>query len=138
MRMPGWLLFDFRGSGSWPDHWPPVHYRREADRLIRFRLMPPDRAVNQLGTLHGGFLAGIAENNMGLFLAGEDGSPPQAVAVSLSLDYCAPGRPGEVLEGELELVRDTFRMQFVRIMLMQQGEPVLQASGILRKLKAAA
>ena len=133
----GWRLFDFRGSGSWPEYWPPVEYHREGERLIRFRLMPPPRAVNALGTLHGGFLAGVAENSMGLFLYDECGGLPLAVMISLSLDYAAPGKAGVLLEGELELIRDGYRMQFLRMTLLQEGTPIVQANGILKRLKSA-
>ena len=133
----GWRLLDFRGSGSWPEYWPPVEYRQEEERLIRFRLMPPPRAINPLGTLHGGFLASVAENSMGLFLLDESAGMPSAVMISLSLDYAAPGKAGVMLEGELELTRDGYRMQFLRMTLLQEGAPLVQASGILKKLKSA-
>jgi len=137
MLHSGWLLFDFRGSGIWPEYWPPVEYHREGEGLIRFRLMPPEPAINQFGMLHGAFLAGVAENCMGLFLIDESGTPPPAVTVSLSLDYAAPGKAGMMLEGELELVRDSYRMHFTRLKLLQQGETILHANGILKKVKAA-
>ncbi|MGE4431364.1 MAG: PaaI family thioesterase [Sphingobium sp.] len=133
----GWRLFDFRGSGTWPDHWPAAEYRRETDRLVRFRQMPPETAVNHFGTLHGAFLAGVAENALGLFLAKEGQGPVPAVTVSLSLDYAAPGKAGMLLEGELELIRDSYHMQFLRLTLSQDGAPVLHGSGILKKLKSA-
>lgn len=133
----GWRLLDFRGSDQWPEHWPPVEYRREAEKLIRFRLMPAEAAVNQFDTLHGAFLAGLAENSLGLFLVGEGGDAPLVVTVSLSLDYAAPGRAGVMLEGELELIRDSYHLQFLRLMLMQDGSPILHGNGILKKLKSA-
>lgn len=132
----GWRLFDFRGSGGWPDRWPPVEYCRDGEGLVRFRVMPPGPAVNHFGTLHGAFLAGLAENSLGLFLAGEGEGFPSVVTVSLAVDYVAPGRAGVMLDGELELIRDSYHMQFLRLKMSQDGSPVVHGSGVIKKLKA--
>ena len=128
-----WLLWDCRGTGQWPEQWPPVRLRRVDDRHIRFEVMPPAAAGNALGGLHGAFLAGYAEHVLGLFVVPFD-LPLDVVTVSLNFDYPAGGRVDQLLEGESELVRETGRMQFIRLTLFQNNEPVLIGNGVLRKV----
>ncbi|MDX3908644.1 MAG: PaaI family thioesterase [Sphingobium sp.] len=111
-------------------------YARESPSRITFRIDLPELAGNRLGGLHGGFLASVAENCLGLFLALE-GRARDAVTVSLSFDYSAAGQVGAPVEGELELIRETGRMQFLRIVLRQGDTVLLHGQGVLRKLKAA-
>ena len=89
-----------------------------------------------LGGLHGGFLASYAEHVLGIFVVPFD-LPIQTVTVSLSFEYPSDGHVDQLLEGEAELVRETKRMQFVRLPLAQNGEPVLIGNGVLRKVPRA-
>lgn len=127
-----WRLFDFTGTATWPELWPPVPYRPTSATMIEFRLFPPDIALNRLGGLHGAFLAGLAENCFGLFVY--ENPKLACVTVSLSLDYPAAGQGGIEIQGELELMRETGRMQFLRIMLRQGEAILLHGTGVLRKL----
>ena len=90
-------------------------------------------AGNMLGGLHGGFLASYAEHTLGIFVVPFD-LPVQTVTVSLGFEYPSGGQVDELLEGEAELVRETRRMQFIRITLLQKGEPILIGNGVLRKV----
>jgi acyl-coenzyme A thioesterase PaaI-like protein len=128
-----WLTWDYSGTGEWPEKWPPVRLRRISEHHILFEVMPGQGTGNMLGGLHGGFLSSYAENALGIFVAPFD-LPVQAITVSLSFDYPAGGRAGVLLEGEAELVRETGRMQFVRLTLSQEGHPILIGSGVLRKV----
>nr|WP_246351852.1 PaaI family thioesterase [Sphingobium subterraneum] len=132
----GWTLWDHGGSGEWPEQWPAVAWRPITQERIVCTLLPPAHAGNRLGYLHGGFLASYAETCLGLFSEAQpDGCG--TVTVSLHLDYPAPARVGLALTGEAELLRETGRMQFVRLDLRQEGALVLTASGVLRKVPRA-
>lgn len=130
-----WRRFDFSGTGTWPEVWPPVSYRSTSPTTMEFRLLPPDIALNRLGGLHGAFLAGLAENCLGLFLY--ETPNISCVTVSLSLDYPMAGRSGIEIEGELELVRETGRMQFLRVALRQADVILLHGTAVLRKFNRA-
>ena len=128
-----WLLWDCRGTGQWPEQWPPIRLCRLNDHRIRFEVMPPVSAGNMLGGLHGGFLASYAEHALGIFVVPFD-LPIQTVTISLGFEYPAGGRVDQMLEGEAELIRETKRMQFVRLTLSQNGEAILIGSGVVRKV----
>lgn len=129
----GWRLWDYSGTGEWPEQWPPVEWRAVDERRVAFRLVPPAHCGNLFGLLHGAFLAGVAEQCIGLFIEPKQGSE-SVVTVSLNLDYPAAGRTGVLLEGEAELLRETGRMQFVRVDLRQEDALIVSASGVLRKV----
>ncbi|AUW57686.1 hypothetical protein C1T17_05780 [Sphingobium sp. SCG-1] len=128
-----WRIFDVTESGTWWDDLPAVSYRQSAADRIDFRMQPSEQSGNRLGGLHGGFLAGFAEGILGLFLTVANGLP-NCVTVSLSFDYPGSGRVGLPVEGQLYLVRETGRMQFVRVVLEQEGVTLLYGNGVLRKL----
>lgn len=127
-------LWDYSGSGLWPEHWPPVRYRRLSDTRIDFVIVPPANTGNRLGGLHGGFLATYAEHALGLFSQDKGDPSSGVVTVSLNLDYPSGGKVEVLLEGEAELLRETGRMQFIQIRLRQQGELIVMANGVLRKV----
>lgn len=110
-----------------------MRLRREGENRILFEVTPREDASNMLGGLHGGFLSAYAEQVLGIFVVPFD-LPFHTITVSLNFDYPASGRTGVLLEGEAELVRETGRMQFVRLMLSQEGLPILIGSGVLRKV----
>lgn len=128
-----WISWDHGGTGQWPEQWPPVRLCKLDDTHIRFEITPPAGTGNKLGGLHGGFLATYAEHCLGLFVEPFD-MPISTVTVSINLDYPAGGKVGVLLSGRAELIRETRRMQFVRIELEQEGEVILLASGVLRKV----
>jgi len=83
--------------------------------------------------LHGGFLASYAETALGIFVEPFD-LPVSTITVSVNLDYPAGGKLDAPIDGMAQLLRETRRMQFVRLDLFQHGELILAANGVLRKV----
>lgn len=127
----GWRIWDMSATGTWPGVWPPVYFRSADERRMDIRIDAPERAGNLLGAVHGGFLAGVAEHVAGVFLFARQ---MQSVTVSLALDYPAAAATGTPLTGAVDLIRETGRMQFVRIELGQGGEVAVHGIATLRKL----
>ncbi len=128
-----WRSFDFSGTGTWPEYWPPVAYKMERPDFARLRVTPPPQAVNFMGGLHGGFLAGLAENCLGLILHGE-GEARAGVTISLAFDYPGGGKADMPITGEVEAMRETGKMQFLRVLLRQGDVVLLHGTGVLRKV----
>lgn len=128
-----WRSWDFGGSGLWPALWPSVNYRQTSASMIEARLDMPDVAGNRLGHVHGGFLASLGEHLLGVFMEAR-GAGDKCVTVSLSFDYPAPLQRQLPLEARIELVRETGRMQFVRVELAQGAAIGLHGIGTVRKL----
>lgn len=128
-----WRSWDFGGSGLWPELWPAVAFRAAGANVIEARVEMPDVAGNRLGHVHGGFLASLAEHLLGVFMEAR-GAGDKCVTVSLAFDYPAPLQRQLPLDARIELMRETGRMQFVRIELAQGATIGLHGIGTVRKL----
>ena len=128
-----WQLFDFRGTGTWPELWPPVEWRAVSSSRILFSSTPCDRSVNRYNMVHGAFLAGYSENCACLFLMDRFGQQC-GITISLALSYPGSARGGLMLEGEADLIRETGKLMFVRLTVLQGGETVIFGDSIIRKL----
>ena len=52
------------------------------------------------------------------------------------MQYLASGVSGAILEADLQVLRETGKLAFIRGTLRQHGEIILSYSGTLRKLRA--
>ncbi len=73
--------------------WEPLWYRA-ADGALGLRIAEPH--CNARGIAHGGVIAALADNIMGLACARARASRP--VTASLGIDYLGPARSGQWLE----------------------------------------
>nr|WP_301287370.1 PaaI family thioesterase [Sphingobium sp. OAS761] len=91
--------------------------------------------ANRIGGLHGGMLASFADHALFAGLAAM-GRPEQAsaVTVDLSMQYCGAGRVGPVLQANVELLRETGRLMFLRLTIVQGDELVAAAAATVRKV----
>lgn len=79
----------------------PWYEKIEGGRVIRgFR--PGPQHANKLGIVHGGMLAAFLDSAMGTAVF--HALDRQAVTMRLSLDYLGPGRIGDWLQAEGEVV----------------------------------
>lgn len=90
--------------------------------------------VNRLGTLHGGFLATFADH---AYFAGmvAMGQPEQlkAVTLDLSMQYCNAATVGPPVRGEVEVLRETGRLLFMRMTIWQDEVLVAASTATIRK-----
>lgn len=86
------------------------------------------------GVLHGGFLSGFADHAYFIGL-GAMGRPEQirGVTVDLSMQFLGTGRIGAPLIADIELLRETGRMMFLRLTITQDGEMIAASSVTVRK-----
>ena len=79
----------------------PWYERVQGSRLIR-GFMPGPQHANSHGIIHGGMLAAFLDSVLGSTVAHV--LQRRCVTVRLSLDYLMPGRIGDWLQGEAEIV----------------------------------
>lgn len=104
----------------------PWFERIEKHRVIRaFR--PGPQHVNALGIVHGGMLAAFLDSAMGT--AVWHALERRAVTLRLSLDYIGPGRVGEWLMAEGEVVGHDEQVAQVRGRLYGPRHEVLAGLG---------
>ncbi len=97
-----------------------------SDRTIRGFLPGPQHA-NTLGIVHGGMLAAFLDSAMGTAVFHTLNR--RCVTLTLSLDYLVPGRVGDWLQAEGEVVGHDEHVAQVRGRLYGRRHDVLTATG---------
>lgn len=120
---PGFKEIDVAGFAEANGPW---FEKLEGDRLIR-GFMPEKRHANSLGIVHGGMLAAFLDSAMGTAVFHALGR--QAVTMRLSLDYLMPGRLGDWLQAEGEVVGHDAETAQVRGRLYGPRHEVLTGIG---------
>ena len=104
----------------------PWFEKIENGRLIR-GFMPGPPHANSLGILHGGMLAAFLDSAMGSTVFNT--LQRRCVTLRLSLDYLGPGKVGDWLQAEAEVVGHDEHVAQVRGRLYGPRRDVLSALG---------
>lgn len=125
---PGFERLPIVGGGFAGD-FGPLYARREADRVwLGFRV--DAQHLNPRALAHGGALATFADMQLAAFMLTDVLPRKQSPTISLSLDYLAPVRAGDWVEGEVALVKRTGRLAFTETLLSVDGAPVARSRAI--------
>ncbi len=114
-------------------HSGPLYGRLVGDELtLGVRVL--ERHTNPLGCAHGGLLSSLAD----MLLAASamyrvEGRGQVLPTISLQLDFLALVRLGEWVEGRAQILRSTRTLIFSQACFEVDGQPVLRASGILKR-----
>lgn len=131
---PGWDIFGPDRPGLFTDVIAPIHVRAAGPGRAMVRMVPRPGHGNIAGALHGG--ATMAFIDIALFAGASRAGVSDVlggVTVDCSVQFIAAGRLDTPVEAEVELLRETRRMAFVRG-LVRQGDGVIAAfSATLRK-----
>lgn len=93
---------------------------------------------NRTDVLHGGFLAAFADHAYfgALSILGHT-QHIDGVTVDLSMQYLSAGQVGPDLIAEVEILRETGRLFFMRQLITQAKEPVVASTATIRKALVA-
>jgi len=130
---PGWMRWGFTDPTRYNSFLGPMMVRVEGG-IARVRMTPERRHSNLRDNMHGGALLGFvdvalfaASRAFGLITAGS------AVTLDLSTQFIGGGRIGEPVEAQVELLRETGRLLFLRGLVVQQEDTVLSFAATIRK-----
>jgi len=136
-RIPPGFARHFRRSRV-TDPWEPLYSRTESG-VLQLGLRLAEAHCNSRGFLHGGVVAALADNAMGLSFVltrrsgGESTETARgAVTVSLTIDYVATARLGQWMQIEPRVVKAGRSMGFVDALVTADGEVVARASATFR------
>jgi uncharacterized protein (TIGR00369 family) len=115
----------------------PIYARREGER-VWFGFRVADDHLNPRALAHGGALATFADMQLAALMRTGRLDPRQSPTISLSVDFLAPARAGDWVEGEVVLVKRTGRLAFSETILGVGGAPVARAKGIFSHSDKAA
>jgi acyl-coenzyme A thioesterase PaaI-like protein len=135
----GWFVWGPRANGHFNTLYDPIQVRPLGDGRAIVRFMPQKVLTSANGTMHGGGLLGFID--IALF-AGARGcgilGSGWAVTLDLSTQFLGPARHGIAIDAEVELLRETGRLLFLRGLVTQEGESVASFSATVRKSSARA
>lgn len=120
------------------DPWEPLYSRKLDDRL-QLGLVLAEAHCNSRGLVHGGLIAALADNAMGLscaFQVQQSGRDPSKglVTISLNTDYLGAGKQGEWLEIDPEVSKAGGSICFVRSKIRANDRLIATASATFKVL----
>ena len=130
---PGWRTWVLADPTRFNDLLGPLMYRVDGER-VRVRMTPERRHSNLGDAVHGGALLGFID--VALFAAARGFgvlSAGRALTLDLSTQFIAAGRLAEPLEAQVELLRETGRLLFLRGLVVQDDDKIAAFAGTIRK-----
>lgn len=130
---------EFAGWRYWPDD-PfeqsagPFYFRQEdGEAVCAFRVQK--RQLNGMGIIHGGCLMSFAD--FALFGIAHETLAPSGygVTVAFTCEFLGGAREGDYVEARGEVLRAGGSLIFVRGVATTEGNPCLNFSGTLKRLK---
>jgi uncharacterized protein (TIGR00369 family) len=116
------------------DPWEPIYSRQTTDAvIIGLRLATPH--TNSRGLIHGGLIAALADNAMGLSCGDKLGSGTRLVTISLSVDFVGTAQIGQWLSVESEVIKTGGTLCFAQSLLTADGATIARANGTFRVVK---
>ena len=119
------------------DPWEPLFSRRTEEAvIIGLRAAAPH--ANSRGFVHGGLIAALADNAMGLSCGqGLDGAP-SLVTVNLAIDYLGTATIGQWLEVTPTVVKLGGSLCFAQAIVTADGRPCARANATFKVVSRAA
>lgn len=121
------------------DAWEPLFSRR-ADGVVRMGFRLAEKHCNGRGLLHGGVIAALADNAMGLSLgeairASGGETPNGLVTTSLSVDYLGVAEIGQWIEVAPRVVKAGGSSGVADALVTADGEVVARANAAFRVMR---
>src|SRR5262245_8824196 len=118
--------------------WEPLYSKRLADRVV-LGLHARQSHTNSRGLIHGGLIAALADNAMGLscvqVMAGEGRKPEGGlVTVSMATDFVGAAKLGQWVEFDTQYVKTGRTLCFAQAFVTAGGEVIARADARFRVL----
>jgi len=130
---PGWMTWALSDPTRFNSFLGPFLLKVEGG-VARVRMTPRHEHSNLQDNLHGGALLGFidvalfaASRGFGLIEAGT------AVTLDLSVQFIGAGKVDDAVEAQVELLRETGRLLFLRGLVVQGEATIASFSGTIRK-----
>jgi uncharacterized protein (TIGR00369 family) len=132
---PGWLSWKLKDETRFNGQvLGKMLVKTEGEGRARVRMFPERKHTNLTDNLHGGTILSLIDvalfagsRMFGLIDAGT------AVTLDLNTQFIGAGKSGVPLDCEVELLKETRRLLFLRGLVVQEGEKIAAWSGTIRK-----
>ncbi len=128
----GWFMY--QGLDPFEDLAGPFYMREEGDGTRRSAFRVEKKHLNGGGAIHGGCLMTFAD--FALFAIGHEAlKDVGSVTATLNGEFVGPAGLGDLVECTGEVVKAGRSMVFIRGLITCAGEPLLNFSGVVKKMK---
>lgn len=131
---PGWMIWEIREEERFNQILGPFRVRKESETTARCRIWPQRIHSNLADAVHGGVVMSFVDISLfagsrmlGIQHAG------RSVTLDLTCQFMAPGMLGKPLDAEVEILRETGRLVFLRGLVVQEDVKIASFSGTIRK-----
>jgi uncharacterized protein (TIGR00369 family) len=113
------------------DPWEPL-YSKRTDKavIIGLRLAKPH--TNARGLIHGGLIAALADNAMGLSCGQQLGGATSLVTIGLSVDFVGSATIGQWLTVESDVIRTGSTICFAQSLVKADDVTIARANATFR------
>ena len=111
--------------------WEPLFSRR-GERSVEIGLWLREAHCNSRGLLHGGVIAALADNAMGLSCAACMPGAKGLLTVSLAVDYVAAAKLGQWLQIAPRVIKAGGSLGFADALITADGETIARANATFR------
>ncbi len=125
----GFTLHDRSSPVTRP--WEPLYRRITPDAYI-LALRVGEAHCNSRGLVHGGVIAALADNAMGLSVAMRTDPPSSPVTVNLALDYLGMAKVGQWLDFTTVFVKVGGTLAFAACLINADGTPCARGNATFR------
>lgn len=131
---PGWWIWEVRDPKRFNHFMGTFRARRESETTARVRMTPRPEHTNLSDNIHGGILMSFADGALfsGARMVGVERAGP-AVTVDLNMHFIGPGKADCPLDAVVEVLRETYRLVFMRGILEQGDTIVAEFSATIKK-----
>ncbi len=117
------------------DPWEPIYSKRTPDAVI-IGLRLSDAHTNSRGLIHGGVIAALADNAMGLSCAVRLPDHPSLVTISLAVDFLGTAGKDQWLQIDTNFVKPGGSICFAQCLVHADGTPCARGNATFKVLRA--
>ena len=111
--------------------WEPI-WSRKAPRAVILGLRAGRAHTNSRGFVHGGLIASLADNAMGLSCSRTLGGDARLVTVNLTVDFLGVALDGQWLEFDTVFVKPGSSLCFAQAFVKADGQPCARANAVFK------
>ena len=117
--------------------WEPIYSKTTADAvIIGLRLAKPH--TNSRGLIHGGLIAALADNAMGLSCGLKTAGGNRLITISLTVDFLSSAGIGQWLAVETNFTKIGGSICFAQSLITADGDPCARANATFKVIKPKA
>ncbi len=136
---PGWMTWELSDTSRFNGQvMGKLLVRKDGPLQSTLRMFPEHRHTNLMDNLHGGTIMSLIDISIfaGAHMCGVI-SAGTAVTLDLSVQFIGAAKPGLPCDAQVEMLKETRRLVFLRGLVVQGEERVAAFSGTIRKPSVA-